>query len=1034
MPMKKDDVVVLTILFFQIPIWWWPLGFLPLGWKIVLTVGTMAIGGALLEEKTKVSEKTDQDPKAASVVRVAALLSAAIQRLESKGAVDRRSVWQVGRLAGPDTLPRLLAALRKTSSPAPGLVEALGRLPITSAAEMEEACQAVEDALAGKHAPVLPCVEALTRFAQPRSISVFTRLLVENWQFPDVTSRLLAIVALAKIGSAAGLPPLLHALAGRVSSGVLDTCTWNQLVQRTEMPLPVYGGGDVSVPTLAAWALGRTGSPEAIAPLVEALRKRAMDKEFQQVAMFALTDVTSGYMDHLRPMLNDFLARVRYAVFLALRRKAPAAHLEEFRAALQDSDEWVRFAAACGLALAGSNEGVPALLALLDKWLTDPKLKPAIYSEVAQLRMRDMLPEAFNRATMSWKSDASLRAAATQAVRSIVSGMSTEELLAVARPERWVKKDVSARMKGVLSSGLVGRAPALVGVLGAAEDTILPVLNDTLDKATPIVRSRPAVADLLVASGLARDLKPWIRRLDDKNPYVSELAFVVLNVSRDPACQPRLLEILEQVPTTGALGRLFGVDKTKKPDYVRRKVLTCVALSSCGTEAALSPLLKWIGQANTSIRVAAGAALVEVSLRHLSTSQAAGVPEALLTLWSVRSYSLRAALAFYFGQAGYERAAPSIASELEEAYGAGPFARYREVLITALSRMNAAMPPAPSPAREIDVLAREVKDKPEDDGRFRELLKFETLMTHSYLDYEKADPAHLAFQVYPRIMPQCCAVCLGEPERTLTLSFAEAVSGVSGVRTITRFVPVPMCSRCRHVSDASGEFTPMSMEKKDGVWAPAFVNPRYATMALDNAWLATGTYYGRRIFMAGLADVVESVPAATDSEAKEVRKEPAPAQQGPGPAPVARGEAAEPQPASEARELFDHGKRRFQERDWEAARAAFEKVLAKAPGHLNAQFFLGASLAELGQLGEALPLIERCVEAEPEQLDFQNTLGMVLGKLGRIEEAERHMARAAFLGHPQARGILENTGMGYCRNCAAPMKKGSAVCPRCGAA
>jgi tetratricopeptide (TPR) repeat protein len=138
-------------------------------------------------------------------------------------------------------------------------------------------------------------------------------------------------------------------------------------------------------------------------------------------------------------------------------------------------------------------------------------------------------------------------------------------------------------------------------------------------------------------------------------------------------------------------------------------------------------------------------------------------------------------------------------------------------------------------------------------------------------------------------------------------------------------------------------------------------------------------------------------------------------------------------PMLSARELFDEGRGQFQARNFHASRASFEKVLAEVPAHPNAQFLLGASLLELGQIEESIRILRKAVEAQPEQPDFRNTLGMALGRLGHFDEGEVHMARAAFLGHPQAREVLANTGMDYCRRCAAPHKAG-AVCSRCSSA
>ena len=783
-------------------------------------------------------------------------LAPALEKLQDRHGVNHHALWMVTRLGGPHLLAPLLEAAKKTP-PGHGVIEALARWPSATDAEAELVRRALEDAFAVKGVLTRPCVEGLARLARPESIAVFTRLLVEGWQSPDFTSRLLAIVGLARIGTPASVPALAHALTGKVGGSFLflDTCSWDQLRERTAESLPCKGAGNVHVPTLAAWALGKTRVPEALPPLVEALQRTFGEETFYETAVAALLQVTPDYMEHLRPLLPK-LAKEGLAV-LALTN--PSAHLQEFRAALGDSREWVRFGAAYGLAAAGWNEGVPVLRELLRKWLTDPPLRRAVLDAAGRLRIRELLPEIFEKATGK---DAELRDAAAGALQSILEEMSTDELLALAHPERWSKKDVAACVQSILASGPVVRTPAVVGLLRAAESTLAPALDQALDGGA-ILRSRRALADLLVDSGLARDPSPWLRRVDDRNPWGADFALVVMSVSSNPAYETRLLELLEQVPTTGSIGKLFRVDKTKKPDYVRRKVMTCLALATCGTEAAIGPLLKWTGDPNPNIRAAAAAALVEVGLRHLAASRAAGVPGALLPLWSVESYSLRAALARYFGEVGWAPSASILAGAAEEIYGSGPFARYREVLCAALARLGASVPPPPSPERERELLTRDVGADPLEEERFRELLRFETLMKHLILDYEKPESVHMAFEVLAASQAPCCALCLAQAERKVAVSFSETVSGVGGLKERTRTVGVPVCSACGHSWEGS-TFTPASFPEKDGARVPAFINRRYGTMVVDNAWLATGTYSARRIFMAGLADVERTDPSALE--------------------------------------------------------------------------------------------------------------------------------------------------------------------------
>ncbi|WP_406628932.1 hypothetical protein [Amycolatopsis sp. WGS_07] len=93
------------------------------------------------------------------------------------------------------------------------------------------------------------------------------------------------------------------------------------------------------------------------------------------------------------------------------------------------------------------------------------------------------------------------------------------------------------------------------------------------------------------------------------------------------------------------------------------------------------------------------------------------------------------------------------------------------------------------------------------------------------------------------------------------------------------------------------------------------------------------------------------------------------------------------------------------------------------PGSADAQFRLGASLAEAGNPEAAAAPLRKCVELAPDHVDGHNTLGMVLGRLGRPAEGEIHLARAAFLGHPQALRTLRALKMSYCRRCGCPVER-----------
>lgn len=83
---------------------------------------------------------------------------------------------------------------------------------------------------------------------------------------------------------------------------------------------------------------------------------------------------------------------------------------------------------------------------------------------------------------------------------------------------------------------------------------------------------------------------------------------------------------------------------------------------------------------------------------------------------------------------------------------------------------------------------------------------------------------------------------------------------------------------------------------------------------------------------------------------------------------------------------------------WDSAEADFRKALELNPDHPQVLNYLGYSLVEKRiKLDEALDMIERAVEAQPNSGHIVDSLGWVLYRLGRYQEAIGHMERAAEL-------------------------------------
>ena len=83
---------------------------------------------------------------------------------------------------------------------------------------------------------------------------------------------------------------------------------------------------------------------------------------------------------------------------------------------------------------------------------------------------------------------------------------------------------------------------------------------------------------------------------------------------------------------------------------------------------------------------------------------------------------------------------------------------------------------------------------------------------------------------------------------------------------------------------------------------------------------------------------------------------------------------------------------------WPQAEADFRKALELRPDQPQVLNYLGYSFVEMQEnMDEALEMIERAVEAEPESGYIVDSLGWVLYRLGRYDEALGHMERAVEL-------------------------------------
>ena len=110
---------------------------------------------------------------------------------------------------------------------------------------------------------------------------------------------------------------------------------------------------------------------------------------------------------------------------------------------------------------------------------------------------------------------------------------------------------------------------------------------------------------------------------------------------------------------------------------------------------------------------------------------------------------------------------------------------------------------------------------------------------------------------------------------------------------------------------------------------------------------------------------------------------------------------------------FQLGEAYERSRRYDEAAGQFQAVLALQPENSHALNYLGYMWADNGEnLEEALELIRRAVDLDPNNGAFVDSLGWALFRLGEFEQARRHLERANQLV-PRDSTILEHLGDVY---------------------
>jgi len=125
---------------------------------------------------------------------------------------------------------------------------------------------------------------------------------------------------------------------------------------------------------------------------------------------------------------------------------------------------------------------------------------------------------------------------------------------------------------------------------------------------------------------------------------------------------------------------------------------------------------------------------------------------------------------------------------------------------------------------------------------------------------------------------------------------------------------------------------------------------------------------------------------------------------------------------AEAIQHFDRAELLFKRGDYALAAKEFKRAIKHAPDFWLLHMNLGCAYYKCGDLKNACTALARAVELHPESKDAQYNLGLVLGRLERYDEADKHMAKAAYMGSEEAKEVLAKMSMATCKGCGEPVE------------
>jgi len=491
-----------------------------------------------------------------------------------------------------------------------------------------------------------------------------------------------AVEALGKIGNAAAVPGLLHALrsadaevrraAAEALGRIRDVGAVPGLVKAlddvvarvraaAEESLKQIDGEEVVAGLLRAlgdanWEVrraaetsGQIGDAAVVAGLLRALGDANKDADMRAAAAWALgwiggKEAVAGLLE----ALGDTEARVRAAAAKALGKIGNAAAVPGLLEALGDSEWQVRWAAAWALGQIRDAAVVAGLLRALGDANKDVDVRAAaawalgwIGGKEVVARLREALDDA----------EARVREAAAWAL---------EQIGAPAVPGlREALSDAEARVReaAAWALGRIGDKEAVLGLLRALGDA-----NEW---------TRRVAAKALGRIGDKEAVPGLLRALGDANADVREAAAEALGEIGDTAAVPGLLHALDDADAyvreaaAEALGRISDQAAVEgllralgdAKWWVRRAAAE--ALERIGDQAAVPGLLHALDDANADVREAAAAALGEIG-------DQAAVPGLLHALDDANA-DVRRAAAEALGQIGDQAAVEGLLRVLGDA-------------------------------------------------------------------------------------------------------------------------------------------------------------------------------------------------------------------------------------------------------------------------------------------------------------------------------------------------------------------------------